>query len=269
MTKTVIGALAGLLIALLAAVFYLNREHSAKLSAMADADMYRLKAAGQIVSSPAAAKDLSVDVAKLAAENADLRTALAKTLLASPGAKVTATVQLATAPVPVIAAPRLPETPESEAIPLPPCPGGIYNPDGMGGFYCVPSGASSQKAPDKCLLASSDTVSFHATEVELRTTAGSRLLTGTDELWRETPAPRAKLAQGTFSASLSDVATLEAPKAPGWGALAFGLCTSAGCGAGVGVAFPPQRFLGLTAEPFLAAFSGGAGTGALGGLTVR
>lgn len=267
MTKTVIGALAGLLIALLAAVFYLNREHSAKLSAMADADMYRLKAAGQIVSSPVAAKDLSADVAKLAAENVDLRTALAKTLLASPGAKATATVQLTTAPVAILTAPRGPEEPQS--IPLPPCPGGIYNPDGMGGFYCVPSGASSQKAPATCLLASSDTVSFHATEVELRTTAGGRLFTGTDELWRETPTPRAKLAQGTFSASLSDVATLEAPKAPGWGALAFGLCASAGCGAGAGVAFPPQRFLGLTAEPFLATFSGGAGTGALGGLTVR
>lgn len=256
--------LAGLLI-FIGIAWFANSQRRQLADSRGEAERLKLQLAGQIVAAPVTAKDLSADVAKLAAENSDLRSALAKTLTASPGAKATATVVLATQPVAVIAAPREPDAPQG--VPLPPCPDGIYAPDGMGGFYCQPPPGGP--TPDKCLLASSDTVSFRATEVELRTVQGSRLLTGTDELWRETPAPRAKLAQGTFSASLSDVATLEAPRAPAWGALAFGLCTSAGCGAGAGAAFPPQKLLGLTAEPFLAAFSGGAGTGALGGLTVR
>lgn len=262
MTKA-LGAMfaAGLLI-FIGIAWYANSQRRQLADARGEADRLRLQAAGQIVAAPTTQGDLNADVAKLAAENTGLRAELAKAM--ALGARATATVQLATAPVPVIIAPREPEAPQG--VPLPPCPGGIYNPDGMGGFFCQPPGAVETPT---CLLASTDTVSFHATEIELRSTQGSRLLTGTDELWRETPAPRAKLAQGTFSAALSDVATLEVPKAPGWGALAFGLCTSAGCGAGAGAAFPPQKLLGLTAEPFLAAFSGGAGTGALGGLAVR
>lgn len=262
MSKTLVTIFAGALLVLSVIVWSLNRQHSQLTTAQGEAERLRLKADGQIVAVPEDTHDLDTKLAELISENSGLREALAKAKLAAPGAKAVAVAVLETAPSPVIPISRVPE---QEPAPLPPCASNSYAPDGTGGFYCLEAGKAP---PPTCLLTSADTGSFRVSEVVLRAQAESKLLTGTAEYWRETPS-RAKLAQEVFSSTLSEVETLQPPDAPRWGALALGLCTAAGCGAGLGAAFPPLRVLGLTAEPFLAVFSGGAGTGALGGLAVR
>lgn len=261
MSKTVVSIFLVALVLLGVSVWYLNRQHSQLADALQTAERYRLQAAGQIVADPEDAKALDAKLAVLITENSDLREALAKAKLAAPSAKAVAVAVLETAPVAVISQPQA----APEPAPLPPCANNSYAPDGTGGFYCV---EASKAPPPQCVLTSADTGSFRVSEVVLRADAGSKLLAGTAEFWRETPS-RAKLAQGTFSSTLSEVETLRPPDAPRWGVLALGLCTVAGCGAGLGPAFPPFHTLGLTGEPFLAVFSGGAGTGALGGLAVR
>lgn len=254
-------ALGVFFVALCAACFFLNREHAALLLAQDGKRNAEARLAGQIVASQDTEKDLKAQVVEQSAASVALRQALENAVQAQPDARPIYVADLKTKTVQVLPMPA-PEPVQASA--LPPCPGGVYAPDGMGGFYCLPAG-QPQATPVTCALPSDGSGSFHVREVGL----SGGLLVGAAEFWRENPAPRIKLAEGAFSATVSDVSALAKPKAPGWGALAFGLCTSAGCGAGAGAAFPPKKLLGLTAEPFLAAFSGGAGTGALGGLTVR
>lgn len=203
--------------------------------ALRDAEAARLALSQQIVTEQESKKNLKAERDDLLAQNSLLREAYQETMRAAPGAQVSGTAVLRTAPVRV--------TPEPEAPgALPPCDR-PYAPDGLGNFFCpdITQAQEVKARPQECALVAGDTGSFRVDEILLKTDKGNNILTGTAEFWREHPGPRSKLAAGKFSSGLSGVSSLAAPPEPGWGAELAGLCSRAGCGLGAGVLLPPWR----------------------------
>lgn len=81
--------------------------------------------------------------------------------------------------------------------------------------------------PRACLLSLGDTGEVRVVEAVLETGAGNRVLVGTAEAWRLTPAPATALISGQFRAELTE--SLEEPVPPaGWPTWALGVAAAAG-----------------------------------------
>lgn len=235
------------LLAVLALAFLLNRSHRAMGDALREAEAAKLALAQQIVSGQDSAKELQASLRDMLAQNDLLREAYEALTKAAPDAKPESTAKLVTAPARALAkAEPIPELDTSHPPVLPPCDR-PYVPDGKGGFSCPEAPAPKRTA---CLFDTGSLGSFRVDEIVLGTDKGNKLVTGTAEFWRESPAPRSKLAAGKFASSLSDVDTLAQAAPPRWGAELGVLCTRDGCGLGGGALLPPFRvpLVGLQGE---------------------
>lgn len=285
--KLILIVAGSLLVCLGAGAWYWSWQHRTLTNAVRDAEAARLELAGQITQDQDTKQELQATVQGLLAQNADLRAAVAAAQKIAPSARPIATASLKTETVKVLGTPpseTLCVTQDGAVGPvcsqepaLPPCDG-VYAEDGMGGYYCQPKKQDSgiwkvsPKPTDRaviipCALHTGDSGSFQVDQVVLQTDKGNRILTGTAAFWRETP-PRALLAQGTFSSTLSDVDGLASPAEPRWGAEALGACTRSGCGLGLGVLFPPLKLFGVRLEARAGALAG-PDLALLGGLGVR
>lgn len=247
--KLILIIAGSLLLCLGTMAWYWTYQHRTLANAVRDAEAARLELAGQITQDQDTKQELQATVQGLLAQNAELREAVSAAQKIAPSAKPVASASLKTGVVKILEGPPA----------LPPCDG-IYAEDGMGSLVCQPAVKQASKpsaaAPvPNCALHTGDSGSFQVDQVVLQTDKGNKILTGTAAFWRETP-PRAKLAQGTFSAALSDVDGLAPPADPRWGAEALGACTRSGCGLGVGVLFPPVRLLGVRLEARAGALAG-------------
>lgn len=256
------------LLTVLSLSFFLNRQHRALADARRDAEAAHLALAQQIVAEQESSGQLRAGLRELTDQNELLRDAYEQAVKSAPDAKPESTSSLVTKPVVVSAKPREPQIAEEDPgvhpPPPPPCDAPLVA-DGHGGWTCPQS--APKKPAAACVLSAGDLGSFRVDQIVLKTEAGNRLVAGTAEFWRETPAPRSKLAAGAFSSALSDVGTLAAPPAPRWGAEVAGLCVSGhGCGLGGGVLLPPLALAGLRWEARLDAYAGPAlaAGGALG-----
>jgi hypothetical protein len=166
--------------------------------------------------------------AKLMADNADLRAAVAKAQAASPGARPVSTTQASTGPVTASGPGRPP--------PAAPAPG-------------VPEPSQPPAAP-VCLLAVGDRGELRADEVELETKLGNRVVTGALSAWRLDPGGPVNILHGPLSAALTR-ATVEAPAATRGVSAGLGAVAALGRSGwlvGPAVSPPPLDVLGLRVE---------------------
>lgn len=236
-----------LLLALAAALvlaYLWNSAHRARVNAEREAEEYKLRLKGQIVAAEDTRQVLQADVEDLLRNNDLLRKAVEAAKTAAPGAKPVAAATLSTGRVQVTQAPLPPE-------PTPPAPAPVE---------------IDQAA---CVLRAGAEVSITSNVITFATRGQNLLIAGVATLWREDPPPRTKLAEGKFTASLSDVAALAPPPEPRWGAGALGLCSLTGCSPGAVLLLPPVKVFGLRAEAGLGATLGPGATGVLGWAALR
>lgn len=240
---------AGGVVLLLVAAGLWNREHRQLLDARRTAEAAQLILKGQIVTTQESAGALEADVAKLLAENAELKVAYDAARAAAPGAQPVHAETLSTGQVVVATNPRPGPTIAAAA-----------EDKGSSPAPAVPASVGPA-----CVLAEGDKASIEVQEVALQTREGNVLVVGTAAGWRESPLPRAMLFGGKFQSTLSDVSGLVPKTDPRWGAGGAAACLiGVGCLAGPALAIPPLRFLGLQLEATVGVLAGPQGLGAVG-----
>lgn len=233
-----------------------NHEHRQLLDERQGRASAEARLNNQIAANQDSKATLEEKIKELSSTSAALAGVLAEQRRAQPNAKTVFVADLRTKSVAVADVPRVPDPPPGDApVPLPPCPGGTYAPDGMGGFYCQEAGTAGKVEHARCVLSSDDRASFRVREVGLRGAAGNSTLAGVAEFWRDLPPPSIKLSEGPFSATLSDLDVLKQPPVKRWGFELGGSLGSVGEALGVGLLFPPVSVLGLRLEPRVNALS--------------
>jgi hypothetical protein len=243
---------AGAVVLLFIAAAFWNRQHRELVDARRAAEAAELRLRGQIVTTQESAGALKADVARLLAENGELKAAYDAARAAAPGAQPIHAATLSTGQVVVAAVPRPGPAPSA------PAPAAEDKGSSPAAGPTAPTGAA-------CVLAEGDKASVEVQQVTLETNEGNMLVVGTAAAWRESPLPRAKLFGGSFQSSLSKAVGLTPPTPPRWGAGGAGMCASGhGCSAGPAALLPPLRILGFQLEGVVGVTFGPQGLGVLG-----
>ena len=156
----------------------------AEAAARKAADAERLRLAGLVVVAERTREDLEAKLAELLERDAVLERELARARRASRGLEVVASVEAQTAPAPAVGEPRPPE---------------------VGEGLC-----------SACLVAPGDELQIRVGEVVARTEAGNRIVLGSAQLWRLTPAPESRLLAAPFSAPLTEASVIAEPESATW-----------------------------------------------------
>ena len=255
-SKVLVGAL---LLALLGAGLWLLLGHRALLDAQRESESTRLVLKNQIVAAEETKQQLQSSISSLLDQNESLRKAVEEAQAASPGAKPVFAADLVTKPVVVPRSVRPSEKP-------------LAGPPASAAHAAKTDASEGLPADDlapQCVLKELDQVSLQVQGVALRTLQGNTVVAGVARAWRESPAPRALLAEGRFQSALSETQALAPPAAPGWGGALLALCGTQGCAVGPGVAFPARTLLGGSFTAELGAFAGPSQAGLWGSGALR
>jgi hypothetical protein len=147
------------------------------------ADAERLRLADLVVVAERTREDLETRLSKLIQRDAVLDAELARARRAAK-LRVVATVEASTAPAPAVGEPRPPE---------------------VGEGLCA-----------ACLVAPGDSLAIRVGEVVARTEAGNRIVLGSAQLWRLTPAPETRLLAAPWSAPLTEASVVVEPESATW-----------------------------------------------------
>lgn len=225
------------------ALWAMNHEHRALVSALAGREAAELALKHQTVEAQESRKALQASEADLLAKNAVLAAAVESAKAAAPGAQPVSASEFQTAPEKVISVLTGP-------------------PKGSPNAVTGPATA--------CALSTVESAWFKVDLIELQTKDQNTLVAGTAELWAQGAdlVDRRVLGPSRFQSAVSSSAALAPPAAPRWGAEVLGACAARGCGLGGGVLFPPVSLLGLRIEARAGVLAGPEAT-ALGAVGLR